>query len=94
MRPTLGHLGIREFKLPHIPFTIYLIYSFTVFISISPCSNASENSLEMFQLKCREAVCIPKGKSCEIDTALSSDITLYDFAFFHSSNKAAGVGLI
>lgn len=23
-----------------------------------------------FQLKCREAVCIPEGKACETDTAL------------------------
>lgn len=26
----------------------------------------------MFQLKCRKAVCIPEGKSCEIDTPLLS----------------------
>lgn len=25
-----------------------------------------------FQLKCREAVCIPEGKACETDTALLS----------------------
>lgn len=34
----------------------------------------------MFQLKCRKAVCIPKGKSCEIDTPLLSAQTLRLFA--------------
>lgn len=35
----------------------------------------------MFQLKSREAICIPKGKTCEIDTIVLSGSTLYVFAF-------------